>query len=248
MCWSVGNAEPGLAGLGLGRSLIHGLLEKVRGDPQVAGVVTLSPIPGFSKWLNGVTSEALGALGAPHSSGNSAKDILELLEQRDGRRAAGLRHVSQRLAALGVPVTAGDVGALLQAAADGHLPGSEAERPEDVKEVAGDEDQLESDAAAAALLVLRASFRLWQRAGALRGRDIDRRADESVVESSHHGGEMAGMGADDSTRPAPAASGVHVSDASGVTSAERRQRLPVWAVGPLASPRGVGPDNSGSIE
>ena len=38
-----------------------------------------------------------------------------------------------------------------------------------------------------------ASFRTWQHLGATHGREMDRRADESIVRASHRTGSLAGL-------------------------------------------------------
>jgi malonyl-CoA decarboxylase len=50
--YSISNCQPGLAGVNLGTALIKQVVEALRRDlPQLERFVTLSPIPGFRRWL-----------------------------------------------------------------------------------------------------------------------------------------------------------------------------------------------------
>lgn len=50
--YSIWNADPGLAGLGRGESLIEGAVDLLRAElPQLSTFVTLSPMPGFRAWV-----------------------------------------------------------------------------------------------------------------------------------------------------------------------------------------------------
>ena len=50
--YSIWNADPGLAGLGRGRSLIEGAVDLLRAElPRVSVFVTLSPVPGLRAWV-----------------------------------------------------------------------------------------------------------------------------------------------------------------------------------------------------
>jgi malonyl-CoA decarboxylase len=50
--YSISNCQPGLAGVNLGTALIKQVVEALRLDlPQLERFVTLSPIPGFRRWL-----------------------------------------------------------------------------------------------------------------------------------------------------------------------------------------------------
>lgn len=51
--YSISSCQPGLAGVNLGNALIKQVVEELRRDlPNVRGFVTLSPIPGFRRWLD----------------------------------------------------------------------------------------------------------------------------------------------------------------------------------------------------
>lgn len=50
--YSISSCQPGLAGVNLGNALIKQVVEELRHDlPGIRGFVTLSPIPGFRRWL-----------------------------------------------------------------------------------------------------------------------------------------------------------------------------------------------------
>ena len=50
--YSISNCQPGLAGVNLGTALIKQVVEALRHDlPQLKRFVTLSPIPGFTTWM-----------------------------------------------------------------------------------------------------------------------------------------------------------------------------------------------------
>ena len=50
--YSISNAQKGLAGIGFGNFLIKKVVEHVQKiNPKIVNFITLSPIPGFSKWL-----------------------------------------------------------------------------------------------------------------------------------------------------------------------------------------------------
>jgi malonyl-CoA decarboxylase len=69
--YSISNCHPGLAGVSFGNFLIKQLVEEVRQEhPNIKTFVTLSPVPGFCKWLE---SANLGALIAP--------DLVEKVKQ-----------------------------------------------------------------------------------------------------------------------------------------------------------------------
>ena len=140
MCWSVGNAEPGLAGVGVGRSLIHGLLEQCRGDPGVAGVVTLSPVPGFAKWLQTTSKHAISRLQespAVHGHGHTQKqqqhyalDRSDISREQAASAAAShpaaLQEAAHLLKSVSLPLTEADITAFLQQA-----PRTQESRPPD---------------------------------------------------------------------------------------------------------------------
>lgn len=74
--YSISNCQPGLRGVSLGNFLIKRVAEKILQDiPSVKTFCTLSPVPGFNKWL-----EAL-----PDSAALSA------LEDKKGRVASALK-------------------------------------------------------------------------------------------------------------------------------------------------------------
>jgi malonyl-CoA decarboxylase len=58
--YSISNAQKGLAGISFGNFLIKQVVERLAGEyPQLRRFATLSPIPGFAKWLKTLDGEAL---------------------------------------------------------------------------------------------------------------------------------------------------------------------------------------------
>lgn len=51
MAWSIGNSVPALQGLNVARHLIYSVIDDLRTTKEVRGLFTLSPVPGFAKWL-----------------------------------------------------------------------------------------------------------------------------------------------------------------------------------------------------
>lgn len=95
--YSISNCQPGLRGVSLGNFLIKRVAEKILQDiPSVKTFCTLSPVPGFNKWLDAL----------PGSPG------LEKLEDKKGRIAAAMKEVmkegdwSKRLSKGWSPATA----------------------------------------------------------------------------------------------------------------------------------------------
>jgi malonyl-CoA decarboxylase len=70
--YSISNCQPGLAGISFGNSLIKQVAADLAQElPGIGAFVTLSPLPGFARWLsetgvdtNHVDGQALCALGA----------------------------------------------------------------------------------------------------------------------------------------------------------------------------------------
>jgi malonyl-CoA decarboxylase len=73
--YSIWNAEPGLEGLGRGRTLIEGAVGLLRAElPGITTFTTLSPVPGFRRWLEGrrpagLSPDALAACCATYLVG-----------------------------------------------------------------------------------------------------------------------------------------------------------------------------------
>jgi malonyl-CoA decarboxylase len=75
--YSISNCQRGLAGVSFGNFLIKQVVEEIcRELPKLTTFVTLSPVPGFGRWLK-------GELKAEHSAAISETDriVLELLER-----------------------------------------------------------------------------------------------------------------------------------------------------------------------
>jgi malonyl-CoA decarboxylase len=63
-CYSITNCQEGLRGVSFGSLLIKQVAEHLRKElPRVKTIATLSPIPGFRKWLNERAAADGGALG-----------------------------------------------------------------------------------------------------------------------------------------------------------------------------------------
>lgn len=61
--YSISNAQPGLAGISFGNFLIKQVVTRLREElPQLKQFATLSPIPGFRRWLDKAAREELSAL------------------------------------------------------------------------------------------------------------------------------------------------------------------------------------------
>lgn len=74
--YSISNCQPGLRGVSLGNFLIKRVAERILQEiPSVKTFCTLSPVPGFNKWLDGL----------PES------DALKKLEDKKGRIASALQ-------------------------------------------------------------------------------------------------------------------------------------------------------------
>jgi len=74
--YSISNCQPGLRGVSLGNFLIKRVAEKILQDiPSVKTFCTLSPVPGFNKWLDALPGSA----------------ALSALEDKKGRVASALQ-------------------------------------------------------------------------------------------------------------------------------------------------------------
>ncbi len=91
--YSISNAQAGLAGISFGNFLIKKVVGQLKAEfPNLTTFATLSPIPGFCKWLDGVMAEGDSALlgskereGLKQASGQKgAKGGLKTLLERDG--------------------------------------------------------------------------------------------------------------------------------------------------------------------
>ncbi|MGB3540517.1 MAG: malonyl-CoA decarboxylase [Mesorhizobium sp.] len=108
--YSISNCQAGLRGISFGNFLIKQVVEKLRQElPNLRHFMTLSPVPGFAAWLNGLPAgesqrllsaqnlERMRALAGPSLPDNddaraNLKPVLEglaayyLLEQRNARK------------------------------------------------------------------------------------------------------------------------------------------------------------------
>ena len=58
--YSISNCHPGLAGISFGNFLLKHVVEELHGEfPQIKTFVTLSPVPGFTNWLQSIDMPAL---------------------------------------------------------------------------------------------------------------------------------------------------------------------------------------------
>ena len=76
--YSISNCQPGLKGVSLGNFLIKRVAEKIQQEiPSVKTFCTLSPIPGFTKWLDSsVTAEQFDVLPAKRAKVADAFKLL----------------------------------------------------------------------------------------------------------------------------------------------------------------------------
>jgi malonyl-CoA decarboxylase len=75
--YSISNCQRGLSGVSFGNFLIKQVVEEIRRElPKLSSFVTLSPVPGFARWL-------AGELKAENSQAISASDrvVFELMER-----------------------------------------------------------------------------------------------------------------------------------------------------------------------
>lgn len=92
--YSISSSQPGLAGINLGKFLIKRVIELVKQDmPQICTFATLSPIPGFMRWLISklasqsklAEADTLDISGFSKESAGSAfrEDVLTAEEERE---------------------------------------------------------------------------------------------------------------------------------------------------------------------
>ncbi|WP_246791348.1 malonyl-CoA decarboxylase [Bradyrhizobium commune] len=103
--YSISNCQEGLRGVSFGNFLIKQVVEELKAEfPQLKRFSTLSPIPGFRRWLTGQLAEA----------GTSTAAVASALAQdgwwNDARQSEALRPVLMRLCAtyLTRPASAGN--------------------------------------------------------------------------------------------------------------------------------------------
>ena len=112
--YSITNCQAGLRGISFGDFLIKGVVERIRQNlPQITNFVTLSPIPGFGRWLRQTGPATLGEAfetvislveagsnGAPIGESGAAApspDAVAMLERhRDGLLAAATEYLELR--------------------------------------------------------------------------------------------------------------------------------------------------------
>jgi malonyl-CoA decarboxylase len=81
--YSISNCQAGLAGVSFGSFLIKQVVEDLRRElPNIADFVTLSPVPGFARWLSAATAN-------PETACLSAADIETLAAFSGGAAHAG---------------------------------------------------------------------------------------------------------------------------------------------------------------
>ncbi len=86
--YSISNCEPGLKSVSLGNFLIKRVAEELQRElPQLKTFCTLSPIPGFARWLRaGATSEGLAGVRATRLA-QARASWLEAPDSEAGRQA-----------------------------------------------------------------------------------------------------------------------------------------------------------------
>ena len=96
--YSISNCQDGLRGISFGNLLIKQVVEDLRRElPNIRTFVTLSPVPGFARWLAAERQAQAGAIDA------ASRDKLALLDRagwwEDGDAVASLAPVVTGLAA-----------------------------------------------------------------------------------------------------------------------------------------------------
>lgn len=88
--YSISNCQPGLRGVSLGNFLIKRVADRLQADfPSIRTFCTLSPIPGFVRWLDAPDSEIAEAKPAERESYFKARVLLQLDAVRMQERIAG---------------------------------------------------------------------------------------------------------------------------------------------------------------
>ncbi|MDB5559808.1 MAG: Malonyl-CoA decarboxylase [Enterovirga sp.] len=96
--YSISNCQPGLRGISFGNFLIKQVVEDLCRDiPSLKTFVTLSPVPGFGKWL-GRVAENPEAAGLPGLDAGPLAALAEPDWHQDAERAAELRPIILGLA------------------------------------------------------------------------------------------------------------------------------------------------------
>src|SRR5690348_3212277 len=84
--YSISNTQKGLGGVSFGNFLIKQVVEDLKRElPNLKAFVTLSPVPGFARWLERVRQ------GEDESLGSATKDVLRRLETPDWHADAANR-------------------------------------------------------------------------------------------------------------------------------------------------------------
>ncbi|MCO5082371.1 MAG: malonyl-CoA decarboxylase [Rhizobiaceae bacterium] len=77
--YSISNCQKGLRGISFGNFLIKQVVDKLRAEfPNLRNFVTLSPVPGFAVWLDGVIADRTQGLLSPQDV-----ELLSLIDARD---------------------------------------------------------------------------------------------------------------------------------------------------------------------
>jgi malonyl-CoA decarboxylase len=110
--YSISNTQKGLRGISFGDLLLKRVIEDLQRDlPKLKVFATLSPVPGFRKWLDQRLAEKSELLSAPEASRFAAiaghpdpqtavADALASADwHADGRLSQALRHVLEKLCA-----------------------------------------------------------------------------------------------------------------------------------------------------
>jgi malonyl-CoA decarboxylase len=88
--YSISNCQPGLRGVSLGNFLIKRVADRLQADfPSIRTFCTLSPIPGFVRWLDAPESQIAQAKPAERERYFKARVLLQLDAVRMQERIAG---------------------------------------------------------------------------------------------------------------------------------------------------------------
>jgi malonyl-CoA decarboxylase len=141
--YSISNAQRGLDGISFGNFLIKRVVELLSHDfPNLKAFATLSPIPGFSRWLEeqmkdeqavlltSADRKVLAGLGTGANDAGLLEDVLGRADwSREGTLAAALKEPITRLAARYLLIAKGRGGRARDPVANFHLTnGARAER------------------------------------------------------------------------------------------------------------------------
>lgn len=95
--YSISNCQPGLKNISFGNFLIKQVVQELQGEfPSIKTFVTLSPIPGFQKWLNTVSDEEAAELSELKQIVKQVSEMPEAIDEHsDQVKKAVLNYLIQ---------------------------------------------------------------------------------------------------------------------------------------------------------